>query len=68
MELDIRGQMVATGSACSASSDLPSHVLRAIGLSDKQSQSSIRITLGRLTTQQDVEALAKNILELVAKK
>jgi cysteine desulfurase len=57
MELDERGIMVATGSACSASSDEPSHVLRAIGLSDEQAQSSLRITLGRQTLQASLDSL-----------
>jgi cysteine desulfurase len=67
MELDERGIQIATGSACSASSDQPSHVLAAIGLPDRQSRSSIRITLGRQTTQQQCEYLIKSIKELVAK-
>ena len=55
MELDERGVMAAAGSACSASSDEPSHVLTAMGLTDKQAQSSIRFTMGRLTTAEDVD-------------
>lgn len=62
MELDERGIMAAAGSACSASSDEPSHVLTAIGLSDADAQSSIRFTMGRSTTRADltrvVDALA----------
>jgi cysteine desulfurase len=68
MELDIRGFMVATGSACSASSDLPSHVLKALGFSDDQSRSSIRITLGRNTDEHSAMQLVQNVIELVAKK
>lgn len=56
MELDERGIMCATGSACSASSDEPSHVLSAIGLSDEQAQSSLRFTMGAYTTKQDILA------------
>lgn len=56
MELDERGIMCATGSACSASSDEPSHVLSAIGLSDEQARSSLRFTMGAHTTKQDVLA------------
>ncbi len=54
MELDELGIMCATGSACSASSDEPSHILKAIGLSDDQAQSSLRFTMGRETTQKDI--------------
>lgn len=67
MGLDERNILVATGSACSASHDEPSHVLKAIGLSDKQAQSSLRITLGRHTTPEQCDQLIKSIQELVAK-
>lgn len=66
MELDERGIMVATGSACSASSDEPSHVLTAIGLSEPEARSSLRITFGRQTTEADVHNLLTHLLELVA--
>ncbi len=59
MALDEKGFMVAVGSACKASSDDPSHVLKAIGLSDEQAQSSIRITLGRDSTKESVLELLK---------
>ena len=64
MELDERGYMVATGSACSASSDEPSHVLRAMGISEYAARSSIRITLGRFTTKEDCLELINNILTI----
>ncbi|MFZ1323778.1 MAG: cysteine desulfurase family protein [Candidatus Saccharimonadales bacterium] len=67
MELDERGIMVAAGSACSASSDQPSHVLTAIGLSDDEARASLRITLGRGTDDTDVDKLLRNLLELVAR-
>lgn len=56
MELDERGIMSATGSACSASNDEPSHVLSAIGLSEDDARSSLRFTLGAQTTQSDIES------------
>lgn len=55
MELDEDGVMCAVGSACSASNDEPSHVLKAIGLSDQEAQSSLRFTFGKSTTQSDIE-------------
>jgi cysteine desulfurase len=51
MLLDERGVLAAAGSACSASSEEPSHVLKAIGLSDAEAQSSLRFTMGRSTDE-----------------
>lgn len=64
MELDERGFQVATGSACSASSDEPSHVLTAIGKPNKDIFSSLRITLGKYTTEDSCTRLTKNIIDL----
>lgn len=50
MALDDAGIMAAAGSACSASSEEPSHVLRAMGVSPEDAQSSLRFTFGRSTT------------------
>lgn len=54
MELDETGLMVATGSACTASSDEPSHVLLACGFSSDQASSSLRITVGAPTTETEI--------------
>lgn len=54
MQLDGMGILCAAGSACSASKDEPSHVLRAMGISDQQSRSSLRFSLGRPTTAADI--------------
>lgn len=67
MELDEAGFMVATGSACSASSDISSHVLLAMGLSDEDARSSLRITFGRGTQASDVDELLKKIKQLSQK-
>jgi len=61
MMLDEKGIICAVGSACAASSDKPSHVLRAIGLSDKQAESSLRFSFGKLTTKADIK---RSITEL----
>jgi cysteine desulfurase len=55
MELDEQGIQAAAGSACSASNDEPSHVLTALGLDEVDAQSSIRFTMGRHTTEVDVD-------------
>ena len=67
MELDERGILAAAGSACSASSEEPSHVLKACGLSDAEAQSSLRITFGRSTTEDDIQNLIIVLLELQPK-
>ncbi len=54
MQLDEAGVLCAVGSACSASNEEPSHVLRAIGLSDEQAQASLRFTMGIATTEADL--------------
>jgi len=55
---DCRQIMFSAGSACASGSGRPSHVLRALGLSDAQAKSSIRLGFGRYTTAQDIEAAA----------
>lgn len=67
VQLDERGIMAAAGSACSASNDEPSHVLRAIGLSDADAQSSLRFTMGRMTTQADIDYTVKTLAELTGR-
>lgn len=64
--LDLRGFAVSTGSACSSGAVTPSHVLKAIGLSDEAARSSIRFSLGASNTLEQVEALAGAIEESVA--
>lgn len=59
---DCRNVMFSAGSACASGSGRPSHVLRAIGLSDAQAKSSIRLGFGRYTTAQDIETAAATIL------
>lgn len=64
MELDERGIMCATGSACSASNDEPSHVLAAIGLDEPEIHSSLRFTFGKFTTKQDIDYTVNALAEL----
>lgn len=62
--LDEAGIQLATGSACSASDDQPSHVLMAIGLSLEQASSSLRLTLGRGTTLAGCDHLIQVVSEV----
>ena len=58
---DCRTIMFSAGSACASGSGRPSHVLRAIGLTDAQAKASIRLGFGRYTTAQDIESAAATI-------
>ncbi len=53
--LDARGIAIATGAACAAADEVPSHVLLAIGRTADEAQSSLRITLGRQTTGEQID-------------
>jgi cysteine desulfurase len=64
--LDLRGFAVSSGSACSSGATEPSHVLEAIGLAREQAKSSIRISLGRSNTLEQVDALTEAIVQVVA--
>ena len=65
MALDERGILCAAGSACSASNEEPSHVLKAIGLTDKQAQSSLRFSMGQETTEADIKTTIKTLAEII---
>ena len=58
---DVRDVMFSAGSACASGSGRPSHVLKAIGLSDAEAKSSIRLGWGRYTSLEDIETAAKAI-------
>jgi cysteine desulfurase len=58
---DCREVLFSAGSACASGSGRPSHVLRAIGLSDAQAKSSIRLGWGRYTSMQEIERAAELI-------
>lgn len=66
MMLDERGICASLGSACSASSSDPSHVLTAIGLCDSLARSSLRLTLGRETTRREVDTVIAALTEITA--
>jgi cysteine desulfurase len=59
--LDLDGVAASTGSACTTGSTEPSHVLTALGFPDDEARGSLRITLGRTTTDADIEQAAQII-------
>ena len=65
--MGIKGLAVSSGSACTSASLEPSYVLRALGRSDELAHSSLRITIGRYTTQDDIDYAVASLQERVAK-
>lgn len=64
-ELDKRGIYISTGSACTTGSIESSHVLRAIGLSDGMAHATIRISIGKYNTKEEIDYAIKCIVEIV---
>ena len=67
IQLDMHGIACSTGSACSSATLEPSHVLLATGLKPEQAHGSLRITLGRWTTEKDINYLLKVLPKIVKK-
>lgn len=65
--MGVKGLAVSSGSACTSASLEPSYVLRALGRSDELAHSSLRMTIGRFTTEQDIDAAIATIRSNVAK-
>jgi cysteine desulfurase len=63
----LRDLAVSSGSACTSASLEPSYVLRALGLNDELAHSSLRISLGRFTTEEDIDYALEKIHDAVAK-
>ena len=67
LNLDLEGICASTGSACSSASLEPSHVLLAIGLSHEQAHGSLRFTLGKWTTEEEIRRVLEVLPRIVAK-
>jgi cysteine desulfurase len=65
--MGIKGLAVSSGSACTSASLEPSYVLRALGRSDELAHSSLRMTIGRWTTQEEIDYAVETIKLNVAK-
>jgi len=65
--LDLEGIAVSTGAACAAGAVEPSHVLRAMGFAPDRVQSSLRLSLGRSTSEADVDRAADVIAAILAR-
>ena len=63
--LDLEGIAVSTGSACTTGSTEPSHVLTALGYPEEEARGSLRITLGRTTTDAEVQQAASIIPQVI---
>lgn len=66
--LEMRGVLVATGSACAANKGTRSHVLTAIGLAPEVADGSLRLTLGHLSNDENIKRASAIIIEEVAKE
>ena len=67
LNLDLEGICASTGSACSSSALEPSHVLLAIGLPPEQAHSSLRLTLGKWTSEEDISRVLEVLPRVVAR-
>ncbi len=64
--LDLYGICVSAGAACHANTAEPSHVLLALGMTEREAKSCLRISMGRTTSKRDIDALC-DALELITK-
>jgi cysteine desulfurase len=58
---------ISSGSACTSASPEPSHVLKAMGLEDEQAHSSLRFSLGRFTTEEEIDYVTSEVKEAISK-
>jgi cysteine desulfurase len=67
MNLDLKNIYASTGSACTAGSVEPSHVLLAMGLGEKMARAAIRFSLGRFTTQKEIDYVLEELPGIVGR-
>ncbi len=67
LALDFSGVAYSSGSACNSSNPKPSHVLKAIGLSDTLARATIRLGLGRFTSPEEVQTVTSKLLKMLGK-
>jgi cysteine desulfurase len=67
LNLDLEGICASTGSACSSSSLEPSYVLLALGLSHERAHGSLRFSLGKWTTEDDIDRVLEILPRIVSK-
>jgi cysteine desulfurase len=63
---EMRGLAISTGSACSSGDPSPSHVLTAIGLSRADARATLRISIGRPTTEENVDSAAAQLINAIS--
>ena len=66
LRLDLAGIAASSGSACTSGSQETSHVLKAIGLSEKEAKGSLRLTVGNGNTEEEIRKAAAILKEIVA--
>lgn len=67
LNLDLKGICASSGSACTSGSLDPSHVLLAIGLKHEIAHGSLRISIGKYNTKEEIDFLVENLVEIVNK-
>ena len=65
INLDQAGVAVSAGSACSAKASKPSHVISALGMGEKRAKQSLRLTLGRPTSKEEIDTALERIIDII---